>query len=97
MHFWPPNALTIAIYLLCINALALAMYAFDKQRARDGGWRVKESKLLLVAFLGGSPGSFFAQKYLKHKTRKQPFQGVFRMIIALQIVGLFVIATIRFA
>lgn len=95
MHFWPPSALTLALYLLFINALALGMYAFDKQRARDGGWRVKENHLLLIAFLGGSPGSLFAQKYLKHKTRKQPFQGVFRMIMALQLMALFVVIFIR--
>ncbi len=93
--FWPLNPLGIALYLLAINALALGLYAWDKHRARSGGWRVKERSLLLVGLLGGSPASLFAQIYLRHKTRKQPFQGLFRVILVLQALGLILFAVIH--
>ncbi|MCP3736358.1 DUF1294 domain-containing protein [Sphingomonas sp. RP10(2022)] len=45
----------------------------DKARATSGGWRVRESTLLGLAALGGSPGALWARQRFRHKTRKQPF------------------------
>ncbi|MCM2473781.1 DUF1294 domain-containing protein [Rhizobium sp. CG5] len=62
-------ALIVALY----NAVVFCVYWWDKMAARDGGWRIRESTLLTLALLAGSPGALLACNILRHKTRKQPF------------------------
>ncbi|MDB5431620.1 MAG: hypothetical protein JWP35_2736 [Caulobacter sp.] len=78
----------VAAYLLAVNVVAYGLYAADKRAAARGGRRVRESTLLLVAAVGGSPGAFAAQRLLRHKTRKQPFQTWFTVLLLAQGVGL---------
>ncbi len=61
------------IVLIAINLLTVLTFAHDKARAASGGWRVRESTLLSLAFIGGSPGALWARRRFRHKTRKQPF------------------------
>ncbi|NTJ42139.1 DUF1294 domain-containing protein [Agrobacterium larrymoorei] len=77
-------ALSVATYLTC-NLLVFLIYWWDKEAARNGEWRVSESTLLWLAFLGGSLGAVLAQQLLRHKTRKEPFRSNLRFIILLQI------------
>ena len=67
---------------------ALSLFSFfsyrsDKRRAEAGAWRIPESTLHLVDFLGGWPGALIAQQVFRHKTRKVSFQMVFWLIVAL--------------
>lgn len=71
-------------FLLAINLLAFAAFGWDKRQARLGRWRVKESTLLMLALLGGSPGAFAGRAAFRHKTRKQPFVTQLWLIVALQ-------------
>lgn len=77
--------IAIAIVIFAINVISFALFFWDKFRARHGKWRVKESTLLLSAALGGTIGVRLAQKYLRHKTHKQPFTSYINWIIRLQI------------
>lgn len=52
-------------------------YAMDKSAAVGGGWRIRESRLHLLALVGGWPGALLAQQVLRHKTSKAGFRGVF--------------------
>jgi uncharacterized membrane protein YsdA (DUF1294 family)/cold shock CspA family protein len=70
----PP--LVLAVYL-AVSVVTFAAYALDKSAARRGGWRTAESRLHLLALLGGWPGALVAQATLRHKSRKQPFRTVF--------------------
>ncbi len=63
------------------------VYWFDKNAAIQRTWRVKERTLHLLALLGGWPGAYAAQRILRHKTVKQPFQAIFCMCVVLNIVG----------
>lgn len=82
--------MVVGVYLLGLNLATFAAFALDKSRAVRGVWRVRESTLLLLALFGGSPAAKMAQRFLRHKTRKQPFAGALNLFIGIQIVGLVV-------
>ncbi|WP_340689078.1 DUF1294 domain-containing protein [Sphingomonas liriopis] len=67
--------MTVALLpaFVAINLLTVLAFMHDKARATSGGWRVRESTLLGLAALGGSPGALWARQRFRHKTRKQPF------------------------
>lgn len=78
--------MTIAAVLLAltaINLMTVLAFAHDKARAASGGWRVRESTLLGMAFFGGSPGALWARRRFRHKTRKQPFGTCLNVIAML--------------
>lgn len=77
-------ALALATYLV-LNLFVFLIYRWDKQAAIKGSWRVRESTLLWLAFLGGSMGAVLAQRLLRHKTHKEPFRSYLLAIIVLQI------------
>lgn len=78
-------ALHLILWLLAINTFAVLLYWQDKRSARNGGWRTPESVLLLVGLVGGTPGSFIAQRMFRHKTRKFSFQAQFWAVVVLQL------------
>ena len=47
----------IAAALIAINFSAFAAFGLDKAKARRGQYRIAESTLLLLAFLGGTLGA----------------------------------------
>ena len=50
-----------------------------------GGWRVRESTLLIVSALGGSIAMLLTMLLIRHKTRKPKFMLGIPLIIILQI------------
>jgi uncharacterized membrane protein YsdA (DUF1294 family) len=84
MQLEPFAAFTL-IYLL-LNLAVYCVYWWDKQAAIEGGWRVRESTLLMLAFIGGSIGAIMAQRILRHKTRKEPFRTILALIASLHVV-----------
>ena len=76
-----------ALILLAFAELAaFGLFWFDKTQARDHGWRVRESTLLLVSLPGGI-GAWMGQRLLRHKTRKEPFRTLLGVVIAAHLVG----------
>lgn len=65
------------------SSVAFLAYAFDKSAARNDQWRTQESTLHLFALAGGWPGALAAQRFLRHKSKKQSFQIVFWATVAL--------------
>lgn len=72
----------LEIYLCFINVLAFALYGIDKHRARKHRWRIPESRLLGVAWLGGALGALLGMYFFHHKTQ----HTVFRICIPLALV-----------
>jgi len=70
---------------LGLSALTFGLYASDKSAATEGRWRIKENTLQLFALLGGWPGGLVAQQLLRHKSKKQEFQFVFWLAVAINI------------
>jgi uncharacterized membrane protein YsdA (DUF1294 family) len=60
------------ISLAVVNVASLIIFGFDKLRSVKGGWRIPESRLLLVAFIGPF-GAFAGMLLFRHKTRKVKF------------------------
>jgi len=73
---WPLPVWIPALYLAA-SILTFIAYARDKSAATAGRWRVPESTLLLLGFLGGWPGAIIAQQVLRHKTKKASFRRAF--------------------
>jgi uncharacterized membrane protein YsdA (DUF1294 family) len=71
--------------LLLVNALTVLSFWEDKQRAIAGERRIRESDLLGLALIGGSPGALLARRLFRHKTRKEPFSTQLLVIVVLQV------------
>ena len=65
-----------ALIFAAMSLLAFCLYGADKRRARQGRWRIRESTLLAVSFLGGSAGALLAMRLFHHKTRHWYFRAV---------------------
>lgn len=78
----------LATALIAINFLAFAAFGIDKMKAKAGTRRIAESTLLMLAFLGGTPGAYAGRAAFRHKTRKQPFSRELHGIAVLQILAL---------
>jgi uncharacterized membrane protein YsdA (DUF1294 family) len=70
----------LGLYLV-VSLLALGFYWYDKRQSQAGNSRIPEKTLHLLEALGGWPGALLAQQWLRHKTQKQPFQNIFRLIV----------------
>lgn len=76
-----------ALILLAVAELAtFGLFWFDKNQARDHGWRVRETTLLLVSLFGGF-GAWLGQHLLRHKTRKEPFRTLLGAVIIAHLLG----------
>ncbi len=85
LALWWLGLAPVYAWLVSINAMALALYGYDKRQAVVGRTRIPELVLHAAALLGGSPGALLAQGLFRHKTRKFRFQVVFVAIVLVQI------------
>jgi len=73
----------LACYFVAISVATYAVYAWDKNRAPGKKQREPEFQMHLLEFLGGWPGAFVAQRYLRHKCTKLGYQILFWLIVGL--------------
>jgi uncharacterized membrane protein YsdA (DUF1294 family) len=65
----------LQICLVIVNSVTLTIFGIDKLMSKKGSWRIPESRLLLMAFIG--PFGACAGMFLfRHKTRKIKFMLV---------------------
>lgn len=84
----------IWIVYLMINVIAFSLFGLDKQRARRGLWRIRESVLLAVTWLMGGLGAWLGMRVFRHKTQKRVFVISAGVATVLQL-ALMALATIR--
>ena len=75
----------IIIYLVVINVIGFLAMWLDKRRAQKGKWRIKESTLFLLTFLGGGVGTIAGMYKFRHKTQKLRFTIGMPAILILEI------------
>lgn len=63
--------------LALLNGATFFAYALDKSAAQRGAWRTPEQTLHLLALLGGWPAAWWAQQWLRHKSRKESFRAAY--------------------
>ena len=71
--------------VLTMSQVCLIAYGWDKRQAKNGGRRVSERTLHLLAFLGGWPGALLGQRLFRHKTVKVKFRIVFWLVLVLHV------------
>ena len=82
------------IVYLMLNVISFSLYGLDKQRARRGLWRIRESVLLAIAWLMGGVGAWLGMRLFRHKTQKRRFVISANVASVLQL-ALIALATIR--
>lgn len=89
---WRPPLWVAGWYVLA-SLVTFMAYAMDKSAAVSGAWRMRESRLHVLALVGGWPGALLAQQVLRHKSSKAEFRVVFWATVVVNAVGLVVWAS----
>ena len=87
------NIKYIMFYLLIINLISFALFFADKQKSKRDKWRIKESTLHFVSFIGGTPGSIAAMILFHHKTKKPKFVIITIIVLIFNILMAYKILT----
>lgn len=69
----------------------LSPTAWTNRAAQKGDWRVPESNLHTLEFLGGWAGALLGQKFFHHKSKKRSYQTFFWMMMLFEAALVFVI------
>lgn len=84
VSFFPVTPVALFAYPIASLAVFFA-YARDKLKAIEGAWRIPESSLHLLEFLGGWPGAYIAQQTMRHKTIKFSYQVTYWAIVCIHV------------
>ncbi len=81
-------------YFIIISLFSIVFTVKDKKRAIKNQWRVKESTLFLLAFLGGSLAEYLTMRVIRHKTKHKRFMIGLPLIIILQLTAILYICSL---
>ena len=87
------NGMFFIIGNIMVSFITYKAYALDKAAAKNNQWRTPEKTLHCLALLGGWPGALFAQSWLRHKSKKQPFKFILWLMALLNITAFLYIST----
>ena len=72
-------------YLIFINIISFLTIFIDKKKAIKRKWRIKESTLFLLSFIGGSLGVILGIYSFRHKTKHIKFTLGIPLILIVQV------------
>lgn len=75
------------LYILLINVIGFFTMWYDKKMAMAGKYRVPESRIFLIAIIGGAVGVLLGMEIFKHKTKHLKFKIFVPVIIILQVIA----------
>lgn len=78
-----PVEIVYLYVVVCI--VTFIVYAIDKSAAQNDRRRTPEINLHLLSLMGGWPGAFLAQNYLRHKSSKREFQQVYWVTVVINL------------
>ncbi|MBQ6174200.1 MAG: DUF1294 domain-containing protein [Clostridia bacterium] len=81
--------LIAAAVLLILNLISFGLMAYDKRCAKVGKWRIPEKTLFLATACFGGLGGVLGMFLCRHKTKHWYFRLFFPVMLAVQIVLLF--------
>ncbi|WP_255171876.1 DUF1294 domain-containing protein [Xanthomonas hortorum] len=79
----------LALWYAAASVVAMIVYRRDKSAAQRGQQRIPETRLHIIALLGGWPGALLAQGLFRHKSSKAAFQLRFWIIVMVNVAVLF--------
>jgi uncharacterized membrane protein YsdA (DUF1294 family) len=82
-------------WILGVSIASFFTYGYDKSIAGRGVTRVPEIVLHALTAVGGTLGSFLGMQIFRHKTQKGSFRIVFWAIVAIQVVVIVLLLTLR--
>lgn len=65
--------IAISVYRIVISFFSFIVVGIDKSKARKGDWRVRETTMIVLSFLGGAIGVLIGMVFFNHKVKKQKF------------------------
>lgn len=80
--------LYLLAYIVVINIVTFLAFAYDKYRAKKGGWRIKNIFLLGLSFIGGSLGGLLGMSLTRHKSRKSYYRIGLPLMVLMQVLVL---------
>lgn len=83
--------ISLIYYLIFINIISFLTMFIDKKKAIKRKWRIKESTLFLLSFIGGSLGILLGIYSFRHKTKHLKFTLGIPLIIIVQVLLFFFI------
>ncbi|MDV2450757.1 DUF1294 domain-containing protein [Xanthomonas hortorum] len=75
----------LALWYAAASVVAMIAYRRDKSAAQRGQQRTPETRLHIIALLGGWPGALLAQGLFRHKSSKAAFQAWFWIIVMVNV------------
>ena len=75
--------LLFVIIIVCINLISFLSCAVDKDHAKRGRYRVRESILLKLSIFFGSYGMLLSMIIFRNKTRKPKFSVTVPLLVLL--------------
>ena len=79
------TCLIASVAVLLINLISFAAYGIDKRKARKDKWRIPESTLLMLAFIGGALGALAGMMVFHPKTKHWKFKILVPLFLLLQL------------
>ena len=81
-------------YFGLLSLIGFVIMGIDKQRARAKAWRIPEKTLLIIAFLGGGPGSMLGMYIFRHKTKHTKFIILIPLATLLSLFAIYQVITL---